>query len=124
MRKIKIENEELLAILADKRVNSEKAKPLLDEMQSIKERYDEIEVEVNKLNSEQTRIDEKARPFVKDLLKGIKYGEIEMFERVSQDDNGDWNIVITDRIEELKTAIAEDGKKLEEDLDGIEKASE
>lgn len=93
-------------------------------MQSIKERYDEIEVEVNKLNSEQTRIDEKARPFVKDLLKGIKYGEFEMFERVSQDDNGDWNIVITDRLEELKTALAEDRKKLEEDLDGIEKASE
>lgn len=118
MRTIKIENKELLDILDKKRKKSIEAKPILDRLQKIEDEHKELMEKMNTFTAEQTRNDEKARPFVRELLKNVEYGEFEAFERVSQDEEtGNWNIVITDYLEEARTKSAEARNQLKEDLE-------
>ena len=112
MRKIKIENAELLEILDSKSELSKQAEPILKEMQEIAERNEVLNEDFNKIVSKQARNDEKAKPYINELLKDIELAEFESVSGVKQSEDGTWNIEIADRMEEFKVKFKEEQEEL------------
>ena len=98
MRKIKINDKKILSVL-------NKKKELTVENTNLLKTIEESEKKFNQNLTKTQMIDEKARPMIKKIVDKIELGEYEEVSRVHQEDNGEWNIEIADRMEEFIAAF-------------------
>lgn len=94
----KIEDKKTLDVLKKKNEFVVKNQNILTEM-------DKLEKEFNS-NMAKTRIlDEKARPFILNLVSKIALKEYDELSRVFLDKDGSWNMEFVDRLEEFKKSF-------------------
>lgn len=102
MKKIQIKNKSILNILDKKKDISEKQAVILEEMRVYEEKSKACEKEFNTLLTKAQMIDEKAKPLIKEIVDKIELEEFEEISKVHQDEDGTWNIIVANRLEEFK----------------------
>lgn len=107
MRKVEIKDKKVLTILNKKGKLSKDTQVVLDRLKEIEEEGKKLEAEFNTYLTKTKMIDEKARPYLKKIMEKIELEEYEQVSKVHQEDTGEWNIEIADRMEEFKEAFKE-----------------
>ena len=105
MRKIKITDSKVLLTLNKKGELSKKTQVILDRMKEIEAENKILEKDFNSYLIKSKTLDEKARPYLEKIIAKLELGEYEQVSRVHQEDYGEWNIEIADRMEEFKAAF-------------------
>lgn len=83
------------------------------EQQNILKEMEELEERFNKNMSTVKAIDEQVRPKILKKVKNLDLGEFEDLSRVHKDEDGNWYMEFTDRLEEFKRRWRENNSEEE-----------